>query len=104
MLDGPAQIEGSRGAFSFLRDRLKNHQWTEEIEARYNSVVEPVGIVSERQGLVSVFIDSQAINVFEKHWRRYGGREVGGWSIGEEGMVGNHPFQHITTVIPDLGS
>ncbi|OGE65072.1 hypothetical protein A3I48_02840 [Candidatus Daviesbacteria bacterium RIFCSPLOWO2_02_FULL_36_7] len=67
MPDGPAQIEGSRGVFSLLRDRLKSRQWAEEIEARYNSVVERVGIVSERQGLVPVFIDSQAINGFEEH-------------------------------------
>lgn len=104
MSDGPSQIEGGRGAFSLLRDRFQSHQWAEEVGTRYNSTVEKVGIVSERQGLIPVFIDRKAINEFNDHWRRFGGREVGGWLVGQEDTVNNHPYHHITTVVPDLGS
>lgn len=96
-------IEGNRGTLSLLRDRFKDYKWAEEIASKYNSKSERVDIVTERHGLVPVFLDRKAINELLENWRSHGGVEVGGWLIGEEDILNNHSYLHILRIIPDTG-
>lgn len=102
-MEGPSQVEGERGALSLLRDRFKSHQWVEDVALRHNLRAERVGIVTERQGIVPMLLERQAINELLENWRNHGGVEVGGWLVGEEGAANNHPYLHIKHVIADYG-